>query len=138
MWSLFFDSYKLYARNSAPKSADWIDLVWRVHLEPFFGGFFASRIGTDKLQEYIAERQEAGAKNSTINRELAILKAVFNNGSNCDPPKILRIPRFPSKLDEPNPRSGFLTDEQYGKASESLQAPMATSHDVPRIHIRVP
>jgi integrase len=109
------DSYKLYARNSAPKSADWIDLVWRVHLEPFFGGFFASRIGTDKLQEYIAERQEAGAKNSTINRELAILKAMFNNGSNCDPPKILRIPRFPSKLDEPNPRSGFLTDEQYGK-----------------------
>ena len=97
------DSYKLYARNSAPKSAGWIDMMWRVHLEPFFGGYIASRIGTDKLQEYIAERQEAGAKNSTINRELAILKAMFNNGFNCDPPKIPRIPRFPAKLDEPNP-----------------------------------
>lgn len=109
------ESYKLYARNSAPKSADWIDLVWRVHLEPFFGGYLASRIGTDKFQEYIAARQGVGVKNSTINRELAVLKAMFNHGTECDPPKISRIPKFPAKLDEPNPRSGFLTDEQYEK-----------------------
>jgi integrase len=109
------ESYKVYARNSAPKSADWIDMVWRVHLEPFFGGYLAARIDTDKLQRYIAERQEAGAKNSTINRELAILKAMLNYGAESDPPKIFRVPKFPPKLKEPEPRSGFLTDEQYQK-----------------------
>jgi integrase len=40
---------------------------------------------------------------------------MFNHGTKCDPPKISRIPKFPAKLDEPNPRSGFLTDEQYEK-----------------------
>jgi integrase len=46
---------------------------------------------------------------------------MFNNGFNCDPPKISRIPKFPAKLDEPNPRSGFLTDEQYGKLQKACK-----------------
>lgn len=107
------EAYKLYAKNSKPKSADWVGLVWRVHLEPFFGGRLASRITTDHLQEYIAERLEAGAATSTSNRELAVLKAMFRMGADADPPKILRVPRFPEKLREPNPRTGFVTDEQY-------------------------
>ena len=30
--------YITKCRGTAPKSIDWIELVWRVHLEPFFGG----------------------------------------------------------------------------------------------------
>jgi hypothetical protein len=28
------EAYKTYAQNSKPKSYRWIELVWRVHLEP--------------------------------------------------------------------------------------------------------
>lgn len=107
------ESYKIYARNSKPKSADWIELVWRVHLEPEFGGYVASRVTTDQLQRYAADRLNAGAATSTVNRELAIFKAMLRQGTEVDPPKLLRVPRFPEKLREPNPRSGFVTEEQY-------------------------
>jgi integrase len=107
------ESYKTYAANSAPKSYDWVELVWRVHLEPFFGGMLATRVTTDLVQEYIAERLKAGAKTSTVNREVAVLRAMFYLGAKSDPPKVLRVPRFPDKLREPNPRAGFVTEDQY-------------------------
>jgi integrase len=106
-------AYQVYAGNSAPKSAYWIKLVWRVHLEPFFGGKVAARIASDDLQGYIAERLEAGAAPGTINRELTVFKALFNHGAESDPPKISRVPKFPAKLREANPRSGFIDDKQY-------------------------
>ena len=39
------------------------------------------------------------------------------------PPKIFRVPKFPSKLEESSPRSGFLTDEQYDKLQENCKQP---------------
>jgi len=109
------ESYKLYAKNSAPKSYSWIELVWHVHLEPFFGGHVASRITTDEIERYRAERLAAEVKTSTVNREVTVLRAIFGHGMKYD--KISRLPRFPDKLAEPNPRTGFLTHPQY----ESLQ-----------------
>ncbi len=106
-------SYKTYAENSAPRSYRWIELVWRVHLEPFFRAMLADRVTSDHLQQYIRERLAAGAATSTVNHELTVFKAMFNHGAKADPPKVLRVPRFPEKLREPNPRSGFTTDEQY-------------------------
>ncbi len=107
------ESYKTYAQNSVPRSYRWIELVWRVHLEPFFGGMLAERVTSDHLQSYIRERLEAGAATSTVNHELTVFKAMYNHGAETDPPKVFRVPRFPEKLREPNPRSGFTTDEQY-------------------------
>jgi integrase len=107
------ESYKTYAENSAPKSYRWIELVWRVHLEPFFGGMRADRISSDHLERYINERLTAGAATSTVNHELTVFKAMFNHGAKADPPKVFRVPRFPAKLREPNPRSGFINDEHY-------------------------
>ncbi len=105
--------YKTYAENSKPKSYRWIELVWRVHLEPFFGGMIAERVNSDHLQRYIRERLDAEAATSTVNHELTVFKAMFNHGAKADPPKVFRVPRFPEKLREPNPRSGFVNDEQY-------------------------
>lgn len=107
------EAYKTYAENSAPRSYRWIELVWRVHLEPFFGGMVADRVTSDHLQSYIRERLAAKAATSTVNHELTVLKAAFNHGAKADPPKVMRVPRFPERLREPNPRSGFLTDQQY-------------------------
>jgi integrase len=115
------ESYKLYAKNSAPKSYDWIELVWRVHLEPFFGGKLASRVTSDDIHRYVASRLEADAAAGTVNRELTVLRALFRQGAEADPPKIMRVPRFPEKLREANPRSGFVSDEQYAALQEKCK-----------------
>jgi integrase len=52
-----------------------------------------------------------------VNRELAILKAAYNQGAQLDPPLVSRVPKFPKKLRESDPRSGWLDDAQY----EALQ-----------------
>ncbi len=100
--------------GAAPKSHSWLKQVWDVHLKPFFGGYLASRITTEKLIEYRNERLEAGASPTTVNKELTILRAIFHHAlEDYTPPKISRIPKFPARLKEPPPRQGFLTDEQY-------------------------
>jgi integrase len=113
--------YITKCRGTAPKSIDWIELVWRVHLELFFGGFRASRINTEKILQYRAERLEAGAGAGpgTVNRELTVFRAIFYHGfEDYTPPKVSRVPKFPEKLQEPAPRKGFLIDSQY----DALQA----------------
>lgn len=67
---------------------------------------------SDLLDKYVDHRQQEGAANSTINRELAALKRMFNLGHDSTPPRIFYIPRFPS-LAENNVRQGFLEDFQY-------------------------
>ena len=51
--------------------------------------------------------------------EVAILKAAYNHAAReLDPPMVSRVPKFPKKLRESDPRSGFLTDDQYDKLQE--------------------
>jgi integrase len=110
--------------GTKPKSYAWLESVWNIHLKPFFGGFMASRITTEKLVEYRNERLEAGASPTTINKELSTLRAIFNHGfEDYTPPKIFRVPKFPNKLKEPPPRQGFLTDEQYDTLQEHARYP---------------
>ncbi|MGB7489102.1 MAG: site-specific integrase, partial [Thermoanaerobaculia bacterium] len=49
----------------------------RLHLEPFFGGRRMASITTADVRRYVAHRQEEGAANASINRELAILKRSY-------------------------------------------------------------
>lgn len=56
-------------------------------------------------------------KNGTINRELALLKAAFNHGTEQTPPKVRFVPHF-NMLEENNIRRGFLQDEQYSRLSD--------------------
>ena len=119
------DAYLLYIKNSKPKSYNWVKLTWNANLKPFFGGRVAARVGTDLFNEYIENRQAdtdtdaaRTSRNGTINRELAILKAMFFHGFNSEPPKVARVPKFPPRLRESNPRDGFIDEKQY----QALQA----------------
>jgi integrase len=109
-------------KGTAPKSIEWLESVWDNHLEPFFGDFQASRITTEKLVEYRNERIKADVSPSTVNKELMVLGAMFRHGlENYTPPKISRIPKFPAKLAESSPPSGFLTDEQYDALQQNCK-----------------
>jgi integrase len=110
----FIRDYKINGRASL----DDAEARWRLHLEPFFGRMKASQVTSVLLNKYVDKRQEAGAANGTINRELAALKRMFNLGHEATPPKIFFIPHFP-KLSENNVRQGFLEDAQYQRLLES-------------------
>ena len=64
-------------RINAKSSFDDAEARWRLHIQPFFGPLHASQVTSSLLNTYVDKRQEAGAKNATINRELAALKRMW-------------------------------------------------------------
>jgi integrase len=110
----FLRDYRINGRASI----DDAEARWRLHIEPFFGSLRVSAVTSDLLDRYVDRRQQQGAKNATINRELAALKRMFHLGHDATPPKLFYIPRFPN-LTENNIRQGFLEDEQYEKLLQS-------------------
>jgi integrase len=82
------------------------------HIRPFFGTVRALRLTTDLLESYRKKRTGDGAKHSTVNRELAVLRSALYKGKRRTPPKVLQVPYFPV-VTENNIRRGFLSDEQY-------------------------
>jgi len=89
------------------------------NLTKFFDGYRANDITTSKIKEYISERKECGAANSTINRELAALKRMFSLALQHTPPKVLRRPHIPM-LRENNVRTGYFELADYLKVKEAL------------------
>jgi len=106
----FMRDYRINARKSLPDA----ETRWRLHLQPFFGNLRAVEISSDLVARYVDARQQSGAKNATINRELACLKRMYHLAQRMTPPKVQRIPTFP-KLTEDNIRKGFLEDTAYSR-----------------------
>jgi integrase len=94
------------------KRLDWARIVVEKHLRPFFGKLPIERVGTATITEYIASRQQAGRSNSTVNRELALLRRAFNLGRIASPPKVVRVPHIPS-FQENNVRKGFFEHDEF-------------------------
>ncbi len=94
------------------KSFVWARRRIEQHLKPFFGGLRAVDITTDHIYAYGVRRQEQGASNASINRELAALKRMFNLAARMTPPKVARVPYIPM-LKESNVRKGFFDHEEY-------------------------
>ena len=104
----FLRDYRINGRKSLPDAK----ARWRLHIQPFFGNVRASEVSSDLVARYVDSRQQAGAENATINRELACLKRMYHLGQRMTPPKVQRVPVFP-KLKEDNIRTGFLEDAAY-------------------------
>jgi len=99
--------------------------VWEKVIEknirPFFGNLKAQRLTTDHMDRYREKRKGEGRSDSTVNRELSILRTAFHNARKRTPPKVLAVPYFPI-VAETTVRKGFLGDEQYDRLRDELPA----------------
>ena len=81
------------------------------HLRAFFGAWCRARaITTDRALAYVRHRQEQGAANATVNRELSGLKRMFRLGEKAG--KVARRPHI-DMLREANARKGFFEPEEF-------------------------
>jgi hypothetical protein len=83
---------------------------------------------TQRIHQYIAKRQEAGAANGTINRELGALKRMFTLGWKHTPPKVAVMPHI-AMLEEHNVRSGFFEHEDFLAFAGCLAGLCASGRD---------
>ena len=101
------ENYRLNNQNLEPVETSW------KRLEPVFANMRAESVTTDKMNRYISDLAAQGYANGSINRDMAILKRMFRLAARTTPPKIRKLPVFPSRLREAPPRSGFVVDQQY-------------------------
>src|SRR5215467_15812658 len=74
------------------KDVEWAEGRWKGngespkagHLQKFFRGMRASRVGTAQIAAYVEKRQGEGAAKATINRELALLRRAFSLGFDAE------------------------------------------------------
>jgi integrase len=109
------------------------------HLRRFFGGRRAASIGTSDAQRYAEYRRSSSqgmrpyrgrkktvseipikpVSNSTINRELALLKRAFYLGFRNSPRKVASVPHIPL-MKENNVREGFFEHNQFLAVRDAL------------------
>ncbi len=90
------------------------------NLKGFFSGTKVIHITTDRVNDYVIYRQEAGAANATINRELAAFKRMLRLGRQFK--KVLEIPHV-SMLEEDNVREGFFERDEMEMVLPHLPNP---------------
>jgi len=104
--------YKVNGR----KSGDKVELRLS-YLRDTFGLDRMIDVTTDRIKAYIVKKQEAGAANATINRELSTLKRMFSLGLQVG--KVFSKPYIPM-LKENNVRSGFFEWEDFTRLRNHL------------------
>lgn len=87
-----------------------VEIRIRKHLAPVFGGRKAHQITSADVRTYSVQRQEQGASNGQINRELAALKRMYNIAFQEE--KIAKKPHIPM-LEENNVRQGFFERHEF-------------------------
>ena len=117
----------------------WPEYLWNAHMKDYFGGetlkaekraekysgMRASRVGTTQIAGYTAKRQGEGVCQSTVNRELSLLRRAFSLGFDSEPQKVLRVPKFHRFIvsEKGCERRGFAEEAQYRKLAEKAKEP---------------
>jgi integrase len=104
------------------RSLDTIERRIRLHLTPCFGGRRLSDISASDVRAFIAARQQEGAANGTINRDLQILKRCFSLAIKAH--KIYGRPDM-RMLREAAPRAGFFDRAAVDRVCAHLPAVLA-------------
>src|SRR5207247_2381609 len=114
--------------NRTPVQLNMVEAECRLKLlDAFSTGWRLALIGPAEVTKYVRQRQEAGATNGTINREIEVLgkmlRLAYKSG------KLLRMPVV-EKLKESGPRSGFFESEQYQAVRRRLPPDLQVATDV--------
>jgi hypothetical protein len=110
--SILTTDYTINGRRSARKLNCYFQ-----HLAQAFSTARAIDITTDRIQTYVADRQQAGATNATINRELSALKRSFHLAIQAG--RLAHAPHI-ALLEEHNARQGFLEPAAFTALREQL------------------
>ncbi|HKW25350.1 MAG TPA: site-specific integrase [Terriglobales bacterium] len=100
-----------------PKSLVELRRRWRLHLEPVFAHLPADKLTTEHLRVYTRDRKAEKARNSTVNRELAILKRMYYLA--LAEGGVKKVPVFPMLSEAGNVRQGFLEDASYERMAQA-------------------
>ena len=95
------------------------------HVDEFFGGRLALSIDARLLDEFVAERQAAGAADGTISRELGLLGSMFHLAVEEKKLRADHLPKIP-KFKEAKPRRGFLECEDFPRLRRELPEHLRT------------
>ena len=108
-------------RINDQRSVDTIERRIRLHLAPWFGGRRMAALTPSDIRDFAVARQEAGASNGEINRELTVLKRMFSLA--IEDNKLLYKPHIPM-LRESNTRTGFFEPDQFAAVMAHLPDPL--------------
>ena len=100
------------------KSLFWAHYV-DGHLRPVFGDMKAASVGSAAITRYVSQRRAKGIANSTVNRELSLLRRAYHLGLNERPALVSAVPKIP-KLAENNVRKGFFDHEHFVRLRAEL------------------
>ena len=89
------------------------------HLRRYFSSVRAIDMTADRVAEYVRERQQEGAANGSINRELAALKRAFTLATRAG--RLRSAPYIPL-LEENNSRRGFIDHASFLALRNGLPA----------------
>ena len=108
------NDYKLNGRRSLQEVRRKIEL----HLLPYFGERRRmTSITTPEIRAFTVARQDAGASNAEINRELAALRRAFRLAVRAG--RLVQCPHV-AMLQERNTRKGFIEPDQLAAICEGL------------------
>jgi integrase len=116
LWTAYLVDYE----NRGGKDSGRLEIAW-ARLKPMFETKRVEDVTTNDVNQYIKARRTDGVENGTINRETALLRAMFNLATKVTPPMVDRVPAFPARLKEPAPRKGFVTDAEYAKLAKNAK-----------------
>jgi hypothetical protein len=85
--------------------------VVRNRLRPHFGEMRAAKVTYSDAMLYVEQRQKSEAPNSTINKEVALLRRSYNLAKRAG--KVAMVPLLPARLAENNIRKGFFEREEF-------------------------
>ena len=111
--------YRINGRRSLERLEDAL-----AHVRRAFDSRRAQSVTTPEVRTYIAQRQQQGAANATINLELAALKRAYRLG--LDAGRLVHRPHVPM-LEVRNARKGFFHREQLENLLKHLPSPWSTS-----------
>ena len=111
--------YLAHQKEHRPRSYETFAIPVSKHLSRGIGPSRTTKVSSSILKQYVEKRQGEGSSNGSINRELSVLRRIFNLAKEAGKVEADALPKL-HFLPENAPRKGFLEPEQYHKVLEAM------------------